>query len=127
MSNLCVLIHGQRLISIRSVYAIVTAAQESMVRTWAYALGDNPELPLMKGTTANSVVVGPTSTDAYLSMDPSLQSCIRDAYANPQCVNKGGIASPEDVADVVGLLCSKDSRLVTGSAVSACGGAAFIL
>ena len=98
-----------------------------MVRTWAWALGDNPELPFLKGTTANSVVVGPTATEAMANVDPTIRQRMSSAYTSVQCLNRGDSAAPEDVADVVGLLCSKDSRLITGSAISACAGAVFIM
>ena len=98
-----------------------------MVRAWAYALGDSPQFPFCKGTTANSVVVGPTGTDAFLGLDESMQEFVKGTYATAQCLNRAGIAPAEDVADVVGMLCGKDSRWVTGSAVSACGGATMIL
>lgn len=103
------------------MYSASKAAGEALVRTWAAAFGGkDAELAFMAGTTANSVLVGLTRTttmDRHSEEDVQKKS---DEFLPSMALPK--IAEAEDVADVVGLLCSQDARFITGSVVSADGG-----
>lgn len=74
----------------------------------------------MKGTTANAVTVGLTQTDAVMDCGPEAVKGFQDEFFPLQSIPSFG--QPEDVADVVGLLCSSDARWITGCVISASGG-----
>jgi len=74
----------------------------------------------MAGTTANAVTVGLTQTDSVLQCPTDVLEGFKQEFMPLQSIPKFG--NPEDVADVVGLLCSRDARWITGSVVSASGG-----
>lgn len=103
------------------MYAAGKSAGESLCRTWAQAFGGkNPAYEFMKGTTANSVSVGLTETDAVVDCGPEAVKTFQDEFFPGQSIPKFG--QPEDVADVIGLLCGEDARWITGCVVSASGG-----
>jgi NAD(P)-dependent dehydrogenase (short-subunit alcohol dehydrogenase family) len=103
------------------MYAAGKSAGESLCRTWAQAFGGkNPEYEFMKGTTANSVAVGLTETDAVVDCGPEAVKKFQDEFFPPQSIPRFG--QPEDVADVIGLLCGADARWITGCVISASGG-----
>lgn len=102
------------------------SAGESLVRCWAEAFGGkDPDFEFMAGTTANSVMVGITRTDAVNRHGQAFLDKIMEEFLPHQAVPRVG--EPEDIADVVGLLCSKEARWITGSVVSADGGCVKIL
>lgn len=108
------------------MYAVTKSAGECLVRCWAEAFGGkDPEFEFMAGTTANTVMVGLTRTEAISRHGQEFLDKIMQEYLPLQAVPR--IGEPEDVADVVGLLCSKEARWVTGSVVSADGGGMKIL
>jgi 3-oxoacyl-[acyl-carrier protein] reductase len=74
----------------------------------------------MAGTTANAVTVGLTQTDAIMQCPPEVVESFKQEFITLQSIPKFG--QPEDVADVVGLLCSRDARWITGCVISASGG-----
>jgi 3-oxoacyl-[acyl-carrier protein] reductase len=74
----------------------------------------------MAGTTANAVTVGLTQTDSVMGLPADLQAEIKMEFLPQQCLPLLG--QPEDVADVVSLLCGRDARWITGCVVSASGG-----
>jgi 3-oxoacyl-[acyl-carrier protein] reductase len=74
----------------------------------------------MAGTTANAVTVGLTQTDSVMQCPPDALEGFKNEFLPLQSVPRFG--QPEDVADVVGLLCSADARWITGQVVSASGG-----
>ena len=74
----------------------------------------------MEGTTANAVTVGLTQTDSVMKCPPDMLEVFKDEFITLQSSPKFG--QPEDVADVVGMLCSRDARWITGTVVSASGG-----
>jgi len=103
------------------MYASTKSAGESLCRTWAQAFGGKEEAyAFMKGTTANSVVVGLTETEAVVNCGPEAVKKFQDEFFPTQSLPRFG--QPEDVADVVGLLCGADARWITGCVVSASGG-----
>lgn len=75
----------------------------------------------MAGTTANSVNVGLIETDIIKNLDQTIQDVFKAEFIPAQ--GKPGMGQPEDVADVVGMLCSHDARWITGTVVGANGGA----
>lgn len=74
----------------------------------------------MSGTTANSVVVGLTATDAVLNMPIEILPSIMEEFIPKQDIPT--IAIAEEVADAIGVLCGRDSRWITGQAISVSGG-----
>ena len=82
----------------------------------------------MAGTTANTVMAGITQTDSVFA-NPNVPPDVVDKFVQEfvpeQAIPRVG--TPEDVADVVGLLCREESRWITGSVVGADGGGISIL
>ena len=101
------------------MYNATKAANEAMVRTYANAFGGHdPQFEFMAGTTANAVFVGLTETHATTQFGPEAFKSMADSFEH--CFPR--VSQPEDIADAVGLLCSRDARWITGSLVSADGG-----
>lgn len=91
------------------------------MRCWADAFGGKEErFAFMSGTTANSVFVGITATEAINRQSPEVVERLKSIHVPMQSIPR--VAEPEDVADVVGMLCSREARWITGSLVSADGG-----
>jgi NAD(P)-dependent dehydrogenase (short-subunit alcohol dehydrogenase family) len=108
------------------MYCVTKSAGECLVRCWAEAFGGkDPDFEFMSGTTANTVMVGLTRTDAISRHGQEFLDRVMDEILPNQAIPR--VAEPEDVADVVGLLCSRDARWITGSVVSADGGGIKIL
>ena len=78
------------------------------------------QFAFMAETTANAVTVGLTQTDSVMKCPPDVLEVFKQEFITLQSVPKFG--QPEDVADVVSLLCSRDARWITGSVISASGG-----
>jgi 3-oxoacyl-[acyl-carrier protein] reductase len=74
----------------------------------------------MAGTTANAVSVGLTETEALISCGPKMVESFKEEFLPAQSIPR--IGQPQDVADVVGMLCGYDARWITGTVVSASGG-----
>ncbi|MFI6773163.1 SDR family oxidoreductase [Nocardia sp. NPDC050412] len=91
-----------------SLYSASKAAGEQLVRAFAREVGP-------RGITVNSVLPGPTNTDA---MQPMKEMLTERAARTPL----GRFGEPEDIADVVGFLASHDARWVTGQSIAADGG-----
>ncbi|KAH7184650.1 uncharacterized protein B0J16DRAFT_340277 [Fusarium flagelliforme] len=103
------------------MYAATKSAGESLCRTWSQAFGGKDErYAFMAGTTANAVMAGLTETDAVMDCGPEAVKKFQDEFFPLQSSPKFG--QPEDVADVVGMLCGHDGRWITGSVISASGG-----
>ncbi|KAM0335511.1 hypothetical protein ACHAQA_000559 [Verticillium albo-atrum] len=103
------------------MYAAGKSAGESLCRTWAHAFGGKEErFAFMEGTTANAVSIGLTETEAVVNCGPEAVKTFQDEFFPSQSIPRFG--QPEDVADVIGLLCSDDARWITGCVVSASGG-----
>lgn len=108
------------------MYATTKAAGEAMARCYANAFGgSNPDFNFMAGTTANSVLTGLTSTSGPQQFGEEAFAAFKDYWIPRQSIPRLG--QPEDVADVVGLLCSDEARWITASKVSANGGSIAIL
>jgi 3-oxoacyl-[acyl-carrier protein] reductase len=74
----------------------------------------------MAGTTANAVTVGLMQTDSVMLCPPNVLETFKQEFISLQ--SSPNFGQPEDSADVVGLLCSRDARWITGSVISASGG-----
>ncbi|KAM0495936.1 hypothetical protein ACHAP8_007851 [Fusarium lateritium] len=103
------------------MYAAGKSAGESLCRTWSQAFGGKDErYSFMSGTTANAVTADLTQTDAVMDCGPEAVKRFQDEFFPLQSMPQFG--QPEDVADVVGMLCGHDGRWITGSVISASGG-----
>ncbi|KAJ9144636.1 hypothetical protein NKR23_g5975 [Pleurostoma richardsiae] len=104
-----------------TIYASTKAANEAMARCYANAFGGkNPAFDFMAGTTANSVLTGLTETGGVKQYGPQVWEELQDFWVGKQAIPRLG--KPDDVAHVVGFLCSRDGRWITGSKISANGG-----
>ncbi|TDZ47440.1 Short chain dehydrogenase asqE [Colletotrichum trifolii] len=118
---------GGRVINISSVageianedpvvtYGASKAALQSFTRSFAGSFASE------RGVTFNSVVVGPTATDAIQQAfetygDEFKRKHTAEVSAAPR------IGEVEDIAYIVGFLASEEGRWVNGAAVSANGG-----
>ena len=81
----------------------------------------NPQLDFMAGTTVNSVTVGLTASSMYDNVPAEVKKSAEDIFLPGKLLGRD-VASCDDVTDVVGFLCGRDSRWVTGSVVAANGG-----
>ncbi|TGZ82088.1 3-oxoacyl-reductase [Ascodesmis nigricans] len=110
----------------QSIYGGTKAALDAMTRTWARELKHR--------ATVNSVNPGPVGTDMYESVTPEFQQLMKPFLMNTpaaqvdteECREKGGRrAKPEEIAGIVGMLCTPDAGWCTGSVVCANGGMIF--
>lgn len=88
------------------------AAMEALTRSLAVELGPT-------GTTVNTVVPGPVATDSldlYLRGHDELRARLVDHTPI------GRLATPADIAEVVGFLCSDRAAAVTGQVIAVDGG-----
>ncbi|KAJ5904833.1 uncharacterized protein N7473_001749 [Penicillium subrubescens] len=100
------------------------ATMEALTRSWADILGTNS---MTMGTTVNALLVGATATDTLLREAPtSFRQKATDARQSGSNLIDG-VALPEDIANVAGLLVSERANWVTGSVVCANGGKFKIL
>jgi 3-oxoacyl-[acyl-carrier protein] reductase len=109
-----------------SIYASTKAANEAMARCYANAFGGrNHAFEFMAGTTANSVLTGLTETGGVQQYGTEVWEKLQDFWVDKQAISRLG--KPDDVADVVGFLCSREGRWITGSKVSANGGSIAVI
>lgn len=102
------------------MYCVTKSAGECLVRCWVEAFGGkDPEFDFMAGTTANTVLAGLTRTDATKHHGEQFLDQIRAEILPSQSIQR--LAELDDVAAVVGLLCSREARWITGNVVSADG------
>lgn len=96
-------------------YGASKAALDSFTRSFADTYASK------KGITFNSVIVGPTATEAMIAALPIMPAGYKDkVVADTSAAPRFG--EPEDVAYIVGFLASEEGRWVNGAAVSANGG-----
>ncbi len=119
------MVPGGRIIAVSSIGAIRAipnytvvgaskAALESLVRHLAVELGP-------RGITINTISAGVVDTDA-LKKFPNRDELIR---ASMERTPLGRMTTPEDVADVVILLCSKRAGMIHGQVILVDGGYAI--
>ncbi|MBT2792807.1 SDR family NAD(P)-dependent oxidoreductase [Paraburkholderia strydomiana] len=97
----------------RSVYAASKAALRSFARTWATDLKD-------RGIRVNLISPGPTETAALASASEAM----REALAAP--ILRGRLRQPDEIADAVLFLASRDSTFVNATELFADGGYAQV-
>lgn len=109
-----------------TIYASTKAANEAMVRCYANAFGGRYScFDFMAGTTANSVLTGLTETGGVQQYGLEVWEELKNFWVGKQAIPRLG--QPDDVADVVGFLCSREGRWITGSKVSANGGSILVI
>jgi NAD(P)-dependent dehydrogenase (short-subunit alcohol dehydrogenase family) len=94
------------------------AALESLVRYFAVALAK-------RGITVNAVSPGWTEDSVLNTLPEQVQTLIRDWHTRGW-TPMGRLGTPEDVGDVVTLLCSERARWITGQVIYADGGASLM-
>ncbi|MHC1557370.1 SDR family oxidoreductase [Actinomycetospora sp. C-140] len=93
-----------------TVYAASKAAVEQIARVASRELGP-------RGITVNTVAAGPTDTDLLRAGAPP------EALAGAAAMTAlGRIGRPDDIADLVALLCRPDAGWLTGATLRADGG-----
>lgn len=94
------------------------AALESMVRYFAVALAK-------RGITVNAVSPGWTEDSVLNSLPEQVQTLIRNWHSSGWTPMRR-LGTPEDVGDVVTLLCSEKARWITGQIIYCDGGASLM-
>jgi NAD(P)-dependent dehydrogenase (short-subunit alcohol dehydrogenase family) len=103
-------------------YGFTKAAELALMRGFVQALAAS-------GVTVNAVLPGPTLTEGVEAMfksmgqsadDPKVQRDFIDS-ARPSSIIKR-LARPQEVAEAVAFLCSREASAITGSPVRADGG-----
>jgi NAD(P)-dependent dehydrogenase (short-subunit alcohol dehydrogenase family) len=103
-------------------YGFTKSAGLALMRGFAQALAAS-------GVTVNAVLPGPTRTEGVEAMFKSMGQSVDDPNAQrafidnerPSSIIKR-LAAPEEVAEVVAFLCSREASAITGSPVRADGG-----
>ncbi|KAK8113098.1 NAD(P)-binding protein [Apiospora sp. TS-2023a] len=67
-----------------------------------------------------SLLTGLTQTEAVMNCGPDMVAEFQKEFFPAQSIPRFG--QPQDVADVVGLICSAEAKWITGSVISASGG-----
>lgn len=93
-----------------SAYAASKGAVEQIARILAKELGP-------RGITVNAVSPGPTDTELF-GQDKTDEEKRRFG----QMAALGRLGQPQDIADVVAMLCSEDAHWITGQNIRANGG-----
>jgi NAD(P)-dependent dehydrogenase (short-subunit alcohol dehydrogenase family) len=103
-------------------YGFTKSADLALTRGFAQALSAS-------GVTVNAVLPGPTRTEGVEAMFKSMGQSLDDPKAERDFIASGRpssiikrLAKPQEVADVVAFLCSREASAITGSPVRADGG-----
>jgi len=94
------------------------AALESLVRYFAVALAK-------RGITVNAVSPGWTENSVLNSLPEQVQNLIRNWHRSGW-TPMGRLGTPEDIGNVVALLCSEQAGWITGQVIYADGGASLM-
>lgn len=121
-------LHGQ------TIYGGTKAALESMTRTWSRELAERATVNAVNPGPVETDMYGETSVDFRRRMKPFIQNAplmkAREGVDDDKFVQAaeevgGRLASADEVAGVVAMLCSEDGAWCTGSVVCANGGLTF--
>lgn len=94
------------------------AALESLVRYFAVALA-------RRGITVNAISPGWTENSVLNTLPPQAQDLIRNWHVRGW-TPMGRLGTPEDVGNVVALMCSEQAAWITGQVIYADGGASLM-
>jgi enoyl-[acyl-carrier protein] reductase III len=94
------------------------AAMESLVRYFAVALA-------RRKITVNAISPGWTENSVLNSLPTQIQDLIRNWHTRGW-TPMGRLGTPEDIGNVVRLLCSEDAGWITGQVIYADGGASLM-
>jgi len=94
------------------------AAMESLVRYFAVGLAK-------RGITVNAISPGWTEDSVLNSLPEQVQELIRNWHARGW-TPMGRLGTPEDIGNVVRLLCSEDAGWITGQVIYADGGSSLM-
>jgi len=94
------------------------AAMESLVRYFAVALAP-------RNITVNAVSPGWTEDSVLNSLPDPVQDLIRNWHKSGWTPMRR-LGTPQDIGNVVGLLCSADAGWITGQTIYADGGASLM-
>lgn len=94
------------------------AALETLVRYFAVTLAQ-------RGITVNSVSPGWTEDSVLNSLPPAAQTAIRDWHTQGWTPMRR-LGTPEDIGNVVALLCQEEAGWITGQLIVADGGASLM-
>jgi NAD(P)-dependent dehydrogenase (short-subunit alcohol dehydrogenase family) len=94
------------------------AALESLVRYFAVALAK-------RGITVNAISPGWTENSVLNTLPTEAQDLIRNWHVRGW-TPMGRLGTPEDVGDVVALICSEQAAWITGQVIYADGGASLM-
>lgn len=95
----------------RSLYGAAKAGVEALTRHWAMELAPRKIM-------VNAIAPGYVTTDMtaeHFSNPTNLELAVKRQPL-------GSIGTPEDIADVVAFLCSKDARFINGQTINVSGG-----
>ena len=93
-----------------STYGASKAALEGYTRAWAFELGKD-------GTTVNCVNPGPVKSEMLDKVDPAV---VEPQYKATAVEQRPG--TPEEIANIVAFLASKEGSWISGQCLSASGG-----
>jgi len=103
-------------------YGFTKSADLAVMRGFAQALAGS-------GVTVNAVLPGPTRTEGVEAMFKSMGQSLDDPRTERSFIDSSRpssiikrLARPEEVADVVAFLCSREASAISGSPVRADGG-----
>lgn len=108
---------GIRYLQQHGVIGAAKSAVESLVRYWACELAP-------KGINVNGVCPGYTETDSARVY--SGDDWEKNKATWSESIPKGRLAKPEEIADVIGFLCSPASEYVVGQTLTVDGGMTLV-